>query len=176
MVSYAPFTQSYLFNHMSFFMDYASENEPKKCSNQGSIYDFINSNPNFSKFKQIVDTAKMDGFLNGEQATCTIFISSNNYLERLPQEFFDTMDDGLARQIIASSTIPKILAADLITSSPVSYFYTKNPKMRMYTTNISSRTRLNNCANIVQYDIWCTNGIIHLIDNLIQPSEDHFMN
>ena len=176
MVSYAPTTQSYLYNHMSFFVDYSTDKNPDLCINKGSIYDFINSNPKFSKFKKIVDTANRMGFLNQEQATCTVFIPSDNFLDHIPQEYFDTMDNGLAREILESSTIPKILASDLITSSPVCYLYTKNPKMRMYVTNINSKTKLNNCATIIKYDIWCTNGIIHLIDNLIQPSQDHFMN
>lgn len=176
MVSFAPNTQSYLYNHMSFFVDYQSDKDPEMCINRGSIYDYINRNPQFSKFKKIVDTAKMMGFLNDEQITSTIFIPSDQFLEHIPQSFFDTMDDGLAREILSASTLPKIIASDLLTSSPVSYFYTKNPAMRMYVTNISSRTRLNNCATVVKYNVWCTNGIIHLIDNLIEPSEDHFMN
>lgn len=176
MVSYAPNTQSYLYNHMTFFTDYSTEKEPVICTNKGSIYDYINSNPKFSKFKKIIDTAKRIGFLDGEQATCTVFVPSNDYLTHLPNTFFDTMDDRMAREILSASTIPKIIASDLLTSSPVCYLYTKNPKMRMYTININSRTVLNNCANVVEYDIWCTNGIIHIIDNLIQPSEDHFMN
>ena len=176
MVSFAPNTQSLLYNHMSFFTDYQSDVEPKMCLNKGSIYDFISSNPKFSKFKKIVDTANRMGFLNDDQANCTVFIPSDDYLKHIPQNYFNTMDDGLAREILASSTIPKILASDLITSSPVAYYYTRNPKMRMYVTNINSRTKINNCATIVRYDIWCNNGIIHLIDNLIEPSQDHFMN
>lgn len=176
MTSYAPNTQSYLFNHMSSFVDYSTDKDPVMYINQGSIYDFISSNTKFSKFKKIVDTANRMGFLNQEQATCTVFVPSDDYLTHIPQEYFDTMDDGLAKDILAASTIPKILAADLITSSPVCYLYTKNPKMRMYVTNINSRTILNNCASIVQYNIWCNNGIVHLIDNLIEPSQDHFMN
>lgn len=176
MVSYAPNTQSYLYNHMSSFVDYSTGKDPEMCINKGSIYDYINRTPKFSRFQKIVDTAKRMGFLNDEQATCTVFIPSNDYLGHIPENFFDTMDDGLAREILAASTLPKIIAADLLTSSPVCYLYTKNPKMRMYVTNISSRTKLNNCATVVQYDIWCNNGIIHLIDNLIEPSQDHFMN
>lgn len=176
MVSFAPTTQACLFNHMSSFVDYQSDVDPKMCINKGSIYDFIYNNPKFSKFRKIVDTANRMGFLNEDQANCTIFIPSDDNLRHIPQSYFDTMDDGLARQILASSTIPKKLASDLLTSSPVCYYYTKNPAMRMYVTNISSRTRINNCATVIKYDIWCNNGIIHLVDNLIEPSQDHFMN
>lgn len=176
MVSYGPSTQSYLYNHMSSFIDYNSTKDPQMCISKGSIYDYINSHPKLSKFKKIIDTANRMGFLNEEQATCTIFVPSNDYIRNIPEQFFNTMDDGLAREILDASTIPKILASDLITSSPVCYLYTKNPRMRMYVTNINGRTRINNCANVVEYDIWCSNGIIHIIDNLIEPSQDHFMN
>ena len=46
----------------------------------------------------------------------------------------------------------------------------------MYITNINRITNINNCVNVVKYDIWKENGIIHIIDNLLLPSEDHFMN
>lgn len=176
MVTYAPNTQSYLYNHMSSFIDYCTDKDPEMCINKGSIYDFINSNPKFSKFRKIVDIANRMGFLNEEQAVCTVFIPSNDYLEHIPENYFDTMDRGLAQDILSASIIPKKLASDLLTSSPVCYLYTKNPKMRMYVTNINNRTTLNNCAVVVQYDIWCNNGIIHLVDNLIEPSQEHFMN
>jgi hypothetical protein len=176
MVSYIPSTQSLLYNHMSSFVDYRTDKEPEICINSGSIYSIIASSPSFSKFKKIVENAKMIGIFNDIQANFTLFLPSDDYLKDFPDWFFETMDDGLAKQIINSSIIPKILKRDLLTSSPVCYFYTKNPGMRMYVTNINYITELNRCTRVVRYDINCTNGVIHLIDNLIIPNDDHFMN
>lgn len=176
MVSITPDTQSYLFTHMSSFVDYRSVKPPELCTHKNSIYDFLYSNVEFSKFKSVVDKAQMIPFLDEIQANATIFIPSDKYLQHIPADFFSNMDIGLARQIVSSSTLPRIIDRDLLTSSPVCYLYTRNPDMRMYVTNINSRTTINNCINVIQYDIQRTNGIIHLVDNIILPSENHFMN
>jgi hypothetical protein len=86
------------------------------------------------------------------------------------------MDTGQARSIVASSTLPRKLAKDLLTSSPVAYYYTKYPSMRMYVTNISGETILNGCVKVIEFDHILGNGFVHIVDGLIIPNEDHFMN
>jgi len=48
--------------------------------------------------------------------------------------------------------------------------------MRMYVTNINETTRINDCVNVLEYNINRTNGLIHIVDGLILPSENTFMN
>lgn len=175
MVSLGPDCQSYNFSHMYSFVDLRS-NTLEPVITRGSIYDFINSHPRFSKFKQIISRAKQIGFLNDSQANCTMLIPTDDFLKNIPQGFFDTMDDGLARQIISASTIDRKIDKKLLTSSPVAYYITRLPQMRMYVTNISGKTRVNNCVNVVQFDLNFNNGMIHIIDGLIVPNLDHFMN
>jgi hypothetical protein len=98
------------------------------------------------------------------------------FLNHLSNNDIHSMDDGEAKDIIETSILPTIIASDLLKSSPVSYFYTKNSHMRMYVTNINDITKINNCVQVVKYDIWCNNGIIHIVSGLIQPSLDHFLN
>jgi uncharacterized surface protein with fasciclin (FAS1) repeats len=166
---------SFMYTHMYSFTDLRGP-KPTMCINKGSIYDFINSNPSFSKFKTIVTRANMSAQLNEPQANFTIMIPPNEHLQHIPQDYFDKMDDGLARQILKASSINRIIDKNLITSSPVSYFYTQNKEMRIYITNIGNKTVINNCSNIIQYNISLNNGMIHIVDNLIVPSEAHFMN
>jgi uncharacterized surface protein with fasciclin (FAS1) repeats len=176
MVSYAPNVQYLNFQHMFDFTDYRSKNKPELCLTEGSIYCFLSKNPEFSKFKSIIDKANLAGFFNDSQINITLFVPHNNFLSDFPDDFFKTLDIGTARHILDASSIPKRLKKDLLTSSPVCYFYTKNPAMRMYVTNINNITRINNCARIVQYDLEMNNGIIQIIDNLLIPNEDHFLN
>lgn len=175
MVSLGPDTQSYNFSHMYSFVDLRSNNS-QPLIQKGSIYEFINAHPKFSKFKQIISRAGQIGFLNDIQANCTLLIPSDDYLTHIPAGFFQTMDDGLARQIIACSTIDRKIDKKLLTSSPVAYYITRLPEMRMYITNISGITRVNNCGNVVQFDLNFKNGMIHVIDSLLAPNMDHFMN
>lgn len=176
MVSYGPDIQNQNFTHMAHFIDYRSDIEPQLCVNSGSLYDYINRHPQMRKFKTIVKRAGMSGQLNNEQADFTLLIPLDSFLGHIPQEYFETMDDGLARQILNTSTLTTQLNGKLLTSSPVAYYYTKNPEMRLYITNITRQTRVNNCATVVKFDINCTNGIIHIVDNIIAPNQDTFMN
>lgn len=175
MVSVGPDRQSYDFTHMYSFVDYTSDKEPMPCMTEGSIFHFLYNNPKFSRFKQIIEKASMQGQLDSGQADLTIFIPTDDYIRHIPSQYFDDMDDGLAHQILNASTLNRRIGKDLLTSSPVSYFTTRNRRMRMYVTNISGKTQINNCVSVVKYDILLNNGIIHVIDGLIEPSNDTFM-
>ncbi len=176
MVSCGPNTQSWNMTHMFSFVDYNSDKKFPMCVSSGSIYDYLHKNQNFSKFRTIVKRASMINQLNNSQANFTVLIPSDEALAHIPNEYFEFMDDGLARDILNCSLINNRINKELITSSPVAYYYTKNPAMRMFITNIGGRTNVNNCAKIVKYDIICNNGIIHIVDGLIAPNDDHFMN
>jgi len=176
MASYAPNSQSRLYNHMWDFTDLRSKKDPVLCVDSDSIYAYLRSNPKFSRFRSIVDRAQMASFLGEMQSNCTLFVPSNDSLKHIPSDFFDTMDTGQARSIVASSTLPRKLAKDLLTSSPVAYYYTKYPSMRMYVTNISGETILNGCVKVIEFDHILGNGFVHIVDGLIIPNEDHFMN
>lgn len=173
MVSISPDTQSYDFTHMWSFVDYRNEKAPKKCVVKGSIFDFLYSNPEYSKFLKIVEKASMEGQLNDPQANFTLFIPSNDLIKHIPEEYFDIMDDGTARQILKGSTLNRKIDKRLLQFSPVSYFMTINtcPQTRLYVTNISGITEIDNCVKVVKYDNILNNGIIHVVDNLIIPDQ-----
>jgi hypothetical protein len=176
MVSFQCNSQPLMYNHMVFFQDLRSKTAPEICVCENSIFAYIYKQPRFSKFQKLVVRAQMEGFLNDDQANMTVFIPEDKYLTHLPADFFDTIDPSLARAILSASTIPKRLKKDLLTSSPVSYIQSRNPAMRLYVTNVSNVCTLNNCARVIQFDNVRKNGIVHLVDNLIMPSDDHFMN
>lgn len=175
MVSYGPDTQSLNYTHMYAFVDYQGDNN-YYCVQRGSIMDYIRKNPDCSRFLQIVFRARMYEQLSNIAADFTALIPTDNYLKFIPEDFFDTMDDGTARSIVKASLIQRKINKDLITSSPVAYYYTLNPEMRLYVTNISGKTQINNCLEIVKYDIKANNGLIHLVSGLIVPTMDTFMN
>lgn len=175
MVSIGPDTQSYNFSHMYLFVDY-NGNEPELCVTSGSMYEFLKKDGGFTKFLQVLDKADKCVRVNDIQADCTMFIPRDVYLKDVPNDFFAEMDEGLARQIVASSTLRKKIDGELVTCCPVSYFTTMNPKMRMYVTNIRGKTQINNCMYVQQYDVMCSNGIIHITTGIIVPTNDTFMN
>lgn len=175
MTTTGPDTQSYDFKHMYSFTDLNGK-RPELCILKNSIYDILKKNGGFTKFLSIADKADKCVRINDIQANCTMFIPHDKFLAEIPEDFFSEMDDGLARQIMASLTLRNKINGELMQSSPVSYFATMNPRMRMYVTNINGKTTINNCVTVVQYDVECSNGIIHLVNGIIVPSMDRFMN
>jgi len=175
MTACYPESQNYMFTHMWSFQDLQG-NKPELLRNKGTIYDFLVSDGSFKKFLLIVDRARMTSQLDQIDANFTMMIPPDNFLQQIPEEYFAQMDDGLARQILKASSINRKIDSQLITSSPVSYYYTLNPKMRMYITNIGGVTQINNCAQITQYDVPMTNGLVHITNGLVIPSDAHFMN
>ncbi len=176
MVSYGPDVESYNFTHMYSFVDYRPAREPEVCINKNSTYAVIHGNPAFSIFDGIVRKANMIGTLNDIQGYFTVFVPTDTSLSHIPKDYFQTMDIGLAKQIVKACCIQGCIDKYLLTSSPVAYYYTMNPDMRMYITNIGGVTRLNNCAKVVKYDMKTCNGMVHVIDGFIAPNMDHFMN
>ena len=175
MVSSAPNTQELNFTHMFDFVDLSSPNR-EVCLTKNSIYYILYNSKKFTKFLTIILRAGYFSQLNSSQADFTIFAVQDKDLENIPLEYFEKMDDGMARQIIMSSTMNRKIDKVLLKSSPVCYFYTLLPRMRLYATNIGGATTLNNCVNIVEFDIEANNGLIHIVDGLIAPNDDTFMN
>lgn len=176
MVTLGPDSQTVNYTHMSSFVDLHGSPKPSLCVNKNSMYDFLVTNGNFKKFLKLAEKADRLGYINGLQARYTMFIPPDKFLNNLPDEYFDNLDMGTAREIFNSLTLSRRIDAKLLTSSPVSYLTTLNPEMRMYVTNISGYTRINNCVNVIRYNVIATNGIMHIVDGLISPSEDTFMN
>lgn len=185
MVSCGPDVQNCNFTHMSYFNDLHGD-KVQPCMRKNSLYWFLFNNGEFSKFLRIVDRAKMIGQLNKIQADFTLFVPRDQDLKHIPEAFFEFMDDGLAKQIFNASCMNRRISGNLLVSSPVSYYATLNSEMRMYVTNIFSvsprdngegiTTEINKCARVLKYDVLLDNGLIHIIDNIIVPNGDHFMN
>jgi uncharacterized surface protein with fasciclin (FAS1) repeats len=131
----------------------------------------IENHPDFSKFRYIIKLAVMDNLLDNLQANFTLFVPSDSDLKyrNIPEDFYVNMDQGTARHIVLSSLLDNRVPSELIKDSPAMYFITNDPPNRLFMTNINNKTRINNAFNIVHFDIVCTNGIIHVVDGMINP-------
>jgi len=171
MVSIGPDTQSHNFSHM-FNMPDIRGPLPLKINCPNTLMGIITTNPDFSKFRYMVKIARLGGILNDIQADFTIFIPSDKALESaegLGEEVFINMDDSTARHIVLSSMLNRRITSELLADSPASYFITRDPPNRLFVSNISGKTCINTDINIIHTDIIASNGIIHVIDNLIRP-------
>lgn len=161
MVTYIPISNYLDFSHMYNFID-RSSSDKKICLQKNSIYDIINSEKNFSEFRKIIDQSNLQGIFNDPQLNSTIFIFEN---ENIPQNYFDGIDIGTCRNILNFLSISNIIDKKLLTSSPFFYLSTKNSKI--FVENKNNETILNHYSKIKKFDIKASNGMIHIIDNIL---------
>jgi uncharacterized surface protein with fasciclin (FAS1) repeats len=171
-----PYNEPLNYTHMFDFTDYRNDGKKKPCFEKGSIYEYLYNSGKFTKFLMIIERADMIGQLGDLEANFTLLCPDDESLKKLNCDFFNNMDIGMAKQILNSSLLNRKIGKNLLTSSPVSYYYTKNPIFRLYVTNINSRIIINECLTVKQFDIKLNNNMIHVIDGLIIPDEKHFMN
>ena len=170
MTSIGPYSQktdsTYMFNFKDIHGPF-----PKKIENSNSISDIICNNSFFKKFKYILNLSKLDSIYNDIQANFTIFVTSDDFLKYIPESFFVNMDLVTARNIIQASTLENRITSDILKDSKCSFFTSMNKYNRLYIKNNNNNNNiiLNNNINVIQKDIICTNGIIHIIDSLIIP-------
>ena len=96
-------------------------------------------------------------------------MTSDDFLKYIPESVFVNMDLVTSRNIIQASTLENRITSEILKDSKCSFFTTMNQYNRLSVKNINNNTILNNNINVIQTDIICTNGIIHIIDSLIIP-------
>lgn len=170
MCSNAPNSQSLNFSHMFHFNDIRG-NLPIKTYKKGSIMYLLDTHPDFTKFCYIVKLAELDNILDDAQADFTLFVPADSELKYRNNIDIRTlnMDVGTARQIVLSSLLDARIPSELLKDSPAAYFITKDPANRMFITNVNENSKINNYMNIIHFDVTCTNGLVHIVDNLINP-------
>jgi uncharacterized surface protein with fasciclin (FAS1) repeats len=166
MVSTGPYFQSNNFTHMFDFVDLRGNSSCEE-DNNNSLMGVININPNFSKFKYIVERARMNTTLSDPQSDFTLFIPLDNFISRLEIE---GMDISMARNIVKSAMLDRKITSELLEDSNSSYFFTKSKSNNLFINNMNGITYINEDIRIIQKDIITDNGIIHVIDNIILPS------
>ena len=168
MVSTGPYSQSNNFTHMFDFVDLRGNSSREKNDNN-SVMGVINNNPNFSKFKYIVERARMNKTLSDQQCNFTLFIPLDTFISRLEIEGIDI---SMARNIVKSAMLDRKITSELLEDSKASYFFTKSKPNNLFINNINGITYINDDIRIIKKDIITDNGIIHVIDHIILPS--HF--
>ena len=178
MTAIGPYSKSYDNTHMYSFVDYRHPVTINEfCIPDDTIMGYIRKHPDFQKIKRILCRANLVGVMSDPQLDITLFVPIDKFIEE-PCEFFDNIDPGMARDIINVSSLKRKINGELVRSSPVCYFTTRDPYRRnqMYVTNISGITKINNCAQVVHYDINLSNGIIHVVDKLLNENSSPFLN
>lgn len=179
----APNSQGYNLTHMSSFVDQQLKKGltvPEQY-NKNSLYGKLRTNAGFKKFYSVVQRSGVSDRLDEPQANFTLLTVPDDKLIHIPNDYFTTMDRGLAFRIVKTMLLNRKLDKTIITSSPFSYYKNMNDQ-QLYITNTeydtdpnSGTTSINKCATVLQFDVGADNGIIHVIDNILMPTNDHFL-
>lgn len=164
-----PYSQSYNFTHMFDVKDVRGP-YPKSVACKGSLLDIIEHHPDFTIFNFMVERAQLKQILNEKQANFTLFIPSDKALELKDNEdVFTNMDILTAKTIVKASSLNNRIPSEILEDSPNAWYYTMSEQNRLCITNVSGNTYINGDMKIIYKDIIATNGIIHVVDNLIIP-------
>jgi len=166
MTSSGPYSEAMNFTQM-FDMNDIRGQLPEIKYRKNSITDIINTHPDFSKFKYILILAKLEGIYDDIQANFTVFVPSDRSIRHINDNIFLNMDLLTARNIIKSSTLKRKITTSILEDSLSSWIHTQEPTNRLLVTNKNGRTFLNNTINVIHKNMQATNGIIHVIDDLI---------
>ena len=170
MTANGPYTQSFNYTHMFDFIDPNANCFKYARYRKNSLYGKLVETNTFSIFKRIVQQADMNNILDNEQANFTLFVPSDEYiLKKYGINVFINLDKGTAVSIVKSSMLDKRITSELLQYSPMSYFFTKYPPNKLYISNVNFDMTINCSVKTLEKDIICDNGIIHVVDDFVNP-------
>lgn len=163
MTSYHGYTPSYDYTHM---YDMKDLNTPTVniYTKKNSVMDFIQTHPKLRLFAYIARLAQMEGVLNDAQLNSTLFVTLDSNLD---QAIVGNMNILTARKIVQYSMLPRAMDMNLLRSDRMMQLYTKTG-MPVLIVNEYDKVFVNN-TTITQSDIMCSNGIIHVLSDILVP-------
>ena len=85
----------------------------------------------------------------------------------------ENMDESTAKSIVLFSTLNRKINLDLLSQSPMKYVFTQNTTNKLLLETYENITYLNRGnAKIIRPDINLSNGMIHIINNILIPESD----
>ena len=136
------------------------EGEPKYRIN--GIMDTLSQMEQTSVFVELIQRANYDTFLNDRNSNVTIFLSQNNFFSNITIP--SNMDIMEARSFVESNMLKNKISFDYMRLNNDSKFQTKNVMNKYLLTNVLDDFVFVNGRRIIQKDIICDNGIIHIIE------------
>jgi uncharacterized surface protein with fasciclin (FAS1) repeats len=128
----------------------------------GTIMHYIASNPQFSLFSYIVKLADMDCLFNDPQFKYTVFVPINTFCD---EKMILSLDKHNAKKIVLYSTIDNLVYENTLRSNCLML------DTRLKTDRLAiSNFVLNNVSKIIESNIIRSNGLIHVVNNLLVPT------
>ena len=140
-----------------------------------NIYSYLQQHPDsFSQVTALIDKAGYSSFLNA-YGTYTFFVPSNSavksYLASI-NKTIDQLQPADAQNILKLHLIQDTLNTNTFTDGklPIPTMYGQYLLTGVGNAHGSALYTVNRQANITQPNVFCANGIIHVIDGVLKPA------
>lgn len=172
MTSLIPSTQSQLMTYTYKKQDQYIQSADTVCR-QINIADIIDNHPDLTMFKHVLAKSNMTDMFKHTyyNKKYTLFVPNNNSLSHDKMNQLTRIDTADAIHIVNSSTIEHQIPRSLIENSRYTRYKTRNLHNNLYVSHLNGNIHINGVVNIIQSDIITSNGIIHIIDDLIYPGK-----
>jgi len=155
MTYVGPFTQATL-------MYEPDEASPKgEVATPGTILDYIAKN--LPHFLPIIKKAGQLPFYNATGRCYTLFVPKSIALD------FPRLDPNTALRILKISTVPGVITTGMLSNNQI-VFPLDHPKNNLCITKYRDGEIRVKGKTLIEGDIMCKNGIIHLIDGVLWPT------
>jgi hypothetical protein len=140
------------------------EASPKgEVATPGTILDYVVKN--LPHFLPIIKKARQLPFYNATERRYTLFVP-----KRLPPDF-PRLDPNTAIRILKMSTVPGVITTGMLSSSNNQIvFPLDHPKNNLGIIKYMDGEIRVNDHPLIEGDIMCKNGIIHLLDGILWPT------
>lgn len=136
-----------------------------------SIAGLLSFHPDFSTVVAAAGEAELVGTLAGD-GSLTLFAPDNDAFAALLTELDATAEELLAREDLADILLYHVLGAEVPASAVATSFQTTASGLSFtLSPGTGAGTWKVNAANIVETDIFASNGVIHLIDGVLLPAD-----
>ena len=164
------------FTHMYNFVDIRTKKPTEQLTTikikteQNTVYENIRTNPDNKYFTYMCNLANMNYILDSWD-THTVLVPSDTSLKSkgVTDAIFINMDKNTAKQIISYCIINNNIDKSIFQYSPIISFSTLNKTSQLIIINKDNKTIINNVIEILEFDIKCSNGIIHIINDIPTP-------
>ena len=141
-------------------------------SQSGTVADIVSSSADFSTLLAAAESAGLVGALSG--GTVTVFAPRNGAFQTLLNDLGLTegqlvSDVALMREVVSYHVVSgQYTVGDIITNSPLTLTTLNGAEITL--TVVDNRVRVNGgAATVSQSNVFATNGVIHVIDNVLLP-------
>ncbi|OMP78141.1 fasciclin domain-containing protein [[Flexibacter] sp. ATCC 35208] len=149
-----------------------------QTSDEVTIIGYLENYPDqFSEFRKILNITGDDGFL-GVYGTYTVFVPNNNavasFLKSTGHSTLESMDVQKLKDIVKFCIIQDTINTTTFSDGKLSKLTMFGQYLITGAANVSGETRItvNRQANILKANIRVSNGIVHVVDNVLTPATE----